>query len=162
MQEVQLREIICKGLPKIASAAATGVYPMGFLSQVMPGRDCMLNAQVVGSQLIYTKNIHVLSFLSMDSEQIIKLGQRAFPKYGRIDSPKMVISANGETLNTIMAKLGYLIGKLDQNTDVTITPPIVINCSGSNRIPINASDSIFLKLASIDISMQFITSVHMV
>ena len=162
MHETQLREILLKGLPKIASAAASGIYPMGFQPQLVPCRDSVLDSQVVASQLIYTKNIHVVAFLTMDSEQIIKLGQQVFSKSSRLDSSKTVISANGEILNTIMAKLGYLIGKIDNDTDMTITPPIVINCSGDNRISIHGSGSIFLNLASGDFSMRVISSIQMV
>lgn len=162
MQESQLRELIGKGLPKILTAAITGVYPIGFVPQGVPSRDYLLDSQVVGNQLFYSKSIQVCSYITMDPGQILRLGHRAFPKYSRLDIPKMVISANGEALNTIMAKIGYLIGKLDGDGVVSTTPPMVINCSGRDSLVIPGGDSIFVNLVNIDISILFIASIQMV
>lgn len=162
MQESQLRDLVANGLPKLATSALTGTYPMGFTAKVMPSRDHLLDSQVVGNQLIYTKNIQICAFLTMDSGLIVRLGQLAFPKHSRLEIPKMVIAANGEALNVVMSKLAYLIGKVDGDEDATIAPPIMINCSGIDRRVIMGGDSIFLSLSYMEISMLLIASIQMV
>lgn len=162
MQESQLRDIIAKGLPKIAVAAIAGIYPLEFLVQPQPNRDILLQEQFVGHQLIYTHNIQILSYLTMDPEQIITLGQRAFVKSTRAELPRLVISANGEAQNTIMAKLGFLIGRIDGDGKVTVTPPIVLNCSGDDARMIPGGDSVFINLLCNQIAIRFAVVVQMV
>jgi hypothetical protein len=160
MNESQIRELLGKGLPKIAAASINAVYPVGFKAEEERPRDYVVDAQLVGSQLLYTRNFQVLSFLVMESSQIFKLGQRVFPKYGRTEIPKMVVSANGEALNTIMGKLAYLVGKVDQDAEVTTTPPIMLNCAGPNRVSVYGADTLFLKLSALDLAMLIIASVQ--
>lgn len=162
MKENQLRELVAKGLPKIAVGSINAVYPLGFKATEEPGRDYSIEAQVVGSQLIYTRNFQICSFLIMEAGQIFKLGQRVFPKYERMEIPKMVVSANGEALNTIMGKLAYLLGKVDGDAEVVTAPPIVLNCSGPNRVAVRAADSLFLKLDAADLSMLITASIQQV
>ncbi len=162
MNETQLRGLIAKSLPKIAAASVNAVYRMDF--QPVEGRpcDCTLDAQAVGSQLLYTRNFQICAFLAMEPAHIFSLGQRAFPKSGRMESPRMVVSANGEALNTIMGKLAYLVGKLDEDSEVATTPPLVLNCAGPNGIAVHGAESLFLKLAAQDLSMRIIASVQRV
>lgn len=162
MQESQLRDLIAKGLPKIAVAAIAGIYPLEFEVQPQPSRDILLQEQLVGHQLIYTQNIQILSFLSMDPGQIITLGHRAFVKSTRAEIPRLVISANGEAQNTIMAKLGFLIGRIDGDVNVIVTPPIVINCSGDDARVIPGGDSVIVNLLCKDIAIRFAVVVQMV
>jgi hypothetical protein len=162
MKEIQLREVIGKSLPKIAAASINAVYPIRFQALEEPSRDYTVDGQAVGSQLNYSRNFQVCAFLITEASQIFKLGQRAFPKQGHMESLKMVVSANGEALNTIMSKVAYLMGKMDEDTEVATTPPIVLNCSGPNRIPISGPDSLFLKLVSQDISMLMVAMVQRV
>jgi hypothetical protein len=160
MNEGQLRELLGKGLPKIATASLNAVYPIGFQAVEEPARDFKVEAQAVGSQLIYTRHFQVCSFLIMEAGQIFALGQRAFPKYSRMECPKMVVSANGEALNTIMGKLAYLVGKVDADAEVVIAPPIVLNCTGPNRVAVSGTDSLFLKLVARDLAMLIVASVQ--
>lgn len=162
MQETQLRDIMAKGLPKIAESAIAGIYPLKFAIQIEPSRDILIQDPFVGHQLIYTQNIQILSFLTMDSGQIITLGQKAFVKSTRAEIPKLVISANSEAQNTIMAKLGFLIGRLDGDGNVSVTPPIVINCSGTDAKVIPGGDSVILSLVCNEISIRFALVVQMV
>jgi hypothetical protein len=162
MQESQLRDLLGKGLPKIAVAALAGVYPMGFVAQPAPSRDYLLTDLVVGSQLLYTSNIQVTSFLTMDPSQLIRLGTRAFPKKSRGELPKVVIAANNEAHNTIMAKLAYLIGRIDGDREVVITPPLIVNCSGEGGLRIQGADALFLNLVCLDISLYLMMSIQMV
>src|SRR6185369_10657258 len=162
MEETQLRELLGKGLPKIAVPCINAMYPIGFKAVLEPARDYAVEAQLVGSQLIYTRNFQVYSFLVMDASQIFKLGLRVFPKSSRLEIPKLVVSANGEALNTIVAKLAYLVGKFDEADEVTTTPPIVINCSGPNRVELHGADCLFLTLGTADLSMLVIAAVQKV
>ncbi len=162
MKETQLRELLGKGLPKIAAASINAMYPLGFQAVSEPARDFAVDAQVVGTQLVYTRNFQVYSFLVMDLNHIFNLGLRSFPKYSRQEIPKMVVSANGEALNTIVGKLAYLVGKVDEVDDVTTTPPMVINCTGPNRVMVRKADCVFLKLATDDLSMLVIAVVQQV
>lgn len=162
MQEIQIRDILEKGLPKISIGVLSCIYPMKFLCHPIPSHDKVLNTQVVATQLVYTKSIQVLAYLDMATAQIMSLGQTAFPKYSRLESPKKVISANSEALNSIMAKVSYLISKLDIDTGPVLTPPFVINCSGKNIRSVEGKDSLFFNLSSEDITMLLIVSVQMV
>src|SRR3954471_20903162 len=129
MNEIKLRELIAKGLAQVAAASVNAVYRMGFQAMEERPADCKLDAQAVGSQLLYTRNFQVCAFLAMEPAHIFALGQRAFPKSGRMESPRLFISANGEALNTIMGKLAYLVGKADDSEAIT-APPLVLNCAG--------------------------------
>lgn len=160
MKETQLREIIGKSLPKIAAASINAVYPISFQALEEPARDFTVDGQAVGSLLNYSRNFQVCSFLITETSQIFTLGQRAFPKHGRVESLKMVVSANGEALNTIMSKVAYLMAKMDEDSEVATTPPIVLNCSGRNRIPIRGAESLFLKLVAQDLSMLMVAMVQ--
>jgi hypothetical protein len=160
MNEEQLRELLGKGLPKIAAASINAVFPLGFQVSQEPARDYAVEAQVVGSQLIYTRNFQICAFLIMEASHILKLGQGVFPRHGRAESVKMVVSANGEALNTVMGKLAYLVGKVDAGAEVVTSPPIVLNCSGPNRISVRGDESLFLKLAAADLSALMISVVQ--
>ena len=160
MKESQIRELVGKGLPKFAEGSINAVYPLGFKAVEEPARDFSIEAQAVGSQLLYTRNFQVCSFLIMDPGVIFKLGQKVFPKYERMEIPKMAVSANSEELNTIMGKLGYLIGKVDGDGEVTTAPPIVLNCTGPDRVAVRGGDSLFLRLDAADLSMRIIASVQ--
>lgn len=162
VQEEKFRDLLARGLPKIASAAVAGIYPDGFSAQMEASRDYLVDSQVVESQLVYTKNLQILSLLIMEPGQIMKLGQRVFPKLGRIEAPKMVVSANEEVLNAVTAKLGYLIGKVEGDKELAISPPVVLNCSGENGIPILGAESFFLSLVGMDVTMRLITSMQTV
>jgi hypothetical protein len=160
MNENQLHGLLAKGLPTIAAASVNAVYPIGFQPVEERSCDCRLGLQAVGSQLLYTRNFQICAFLAMEPGHIISLGQRAFPKSGRMDSPRMVVSANGEALNTIMSKLAYLVGKVDEDSEAVIAPPIVLNCAGPNEIAVLGSESVFLKLTAQELSMRIIVSVQ--
>jgi hypothetical protein len=160
MNENQLRELLAKGLPKIAAASVNAVYRIDFQPVEERPCDCILEGQAVGSQLLYTRNFQVCAYLAMDSGQIFTLGQRAFPKYGHLESPRMVISANAEALNTIMGKLAYLVGKVDQDTEAITAPPIVLNCARPNGIAVLGAESLFLKLSAQELSIRIIASVQ--
>jgi hypothetical protein len=155
-----MHELVGKALPKIAASSINSVYPLGFLALEELARDYVVDAQVVISQIIYTRNYQVYAFLIMEASQIFKLGQRAFPKCSRLESPKMVISANSEVLNTVMSKLAFLVGKADEGADAVAAPPIVLNCSGPNGVNVHGAESLFLRLAAGDLSILAIVSVQ--
>lgn len=157
-----LRELLGKGLPKIAASSINAIYPMDFQAVQETARDYTVDAQVVGSQLVYSRNYQVHSFLIMQAAQIFMLGQLAFPKYGRAESPKRVVAANGEVLSTIMGKVAYVVGKVDEDAEVTTAPPIVLNCSGANQVSVRGAESFFLKLVARDLSMLMVASVQQV
>jgi hypothetical protein len=160
MSEKQVREILGKGLAKIAAASFNSVFPVGFQAVPEASRDCPVEGPVVASQLLYSRNYQVHSFLVMEVGQILKLGLKAFPKYGRLEGPRMVISANSEALNMIMAKIAFLVGKADDDDATSTTPPLVLNCTGPNRLAVLGQECIFLKLAALDISMLLIAAVQ--
>lgn len=162
VNETQLRELLGKGLPKVAAASVNAVYPLSFQAMEERPRDFAVDTQVVVSQLIYSRDYQIYAFLIMEGSQIYQLGQRAFPKHGRAESPKMVLSANGEVLNTIMGKLAYLIGKVDEGAEIVSAPPIVLNCAGPNQVAVRGAECLFLKLSALDLSMLLIASVQRV
>src|SRR5688572_30058565 len=114
--EARVREMVAMGLPKLAVTSLAGSFPMGFAAQWEQSRDYRVASQVVCSQLLYTRNLQLLTLLVMDPALVMKLGLRAFPKLGRAEAPKMAISACGEALNAMVSKLGCLAGKLDDDS----------------------------------------------
>jgi hypothetical protein len=162
MTEAQLRDLLGAGMPKIATASVNAVYPLGFQAMMEPPRDYAVESQVVGSQLLYTRNFQVCSFLIMEAGHIFKLGLRVFPKFGRMDATKRVVSTNSEVLNTVISKLGHLLRTSAGEEDVVTAPPIVLNCSGASRILVQGSESRFLKLANADLSFLIIASIQQV
>jgi hypothetical protein len=160
MNEQQLRGLLAKGLPRIASESVNAVYRFGFEPTEEPPCDCTLEAQAVGSQLLYTRNFQVCAFVAMDPGHLIRLGLLAFPKYGRMESLRMVVSANGEALNTIMGKLAYVVAKVDEDSEVVTAPPIVLNCAGAGGVPVAGPESLFLRLSAQDVCLRIIASVQ--
>jgi hypothetical protein len=160
MNDSQLRGLLAKGLPRIASESVNAVYRFGFEPTEEPPRDCALDAQAVGSQLLYTRNFQVCAFVAMDPGHIIRLGLLAFPGYGRMESLRMVVSANGEALNTIMGKLAYVVAKVDEDSEVVTAPPMVLNCAGEGRVRVAGPESLFLRLAAQDVCIRIIASVQ--
>lgn len=162
MNEAQVRELLSKGLLKVAAASVNAVYPLGFKVDVEPSRDYTVDAQVVVSQLVYSRNFQIHAFLAMDGSQLYRLGQRAFPKKERAECPRMVLSANGEALNTIMGKLGYLLGKVEAGSEMIVAPPAVLNCANPNQVALRGAECLFLKLSVSEASMHLIVSVQQV
>lgn len=161
MQENQLREVVGNSLPKIITAAAKGIYPLEFQPRALSPIAFKVDLPIAATQLAYTANWQALSFLLMDSAHILKLGLRAFPKKQRQDLPRIVMSANCEILNSASAKLGFLLGKLDSTSEVSLTPPLPGNFTGENARDIACRDSIFLTLGFEDSSLTFITTLQM-
>jgi hypothetical protein len=162
VNENQLCDSLGKALQKIAVPSISSVYPLSFQPVEEPARDYVVDGQVVVSQIVYTRNFQVYAFLIMEASQIFKLGQRAFPTCSRMESPKMVVSANGEVLNTVMSKLASLVGKADEGADAIAAPPIVLNCSGKDSINVHGAESIFLRFAAGELSILIIVSVQRV
>lgn len=160
MNETQVRGFLEKGLPKLATSAINALFPLAFEASGRPSTDLTIDAQVTLSQLVYTRNLQVHAYLIMEGAHIFRLGQRVFPTHDRMESPKLIISANGELLNTLMGKTANFIGKAEDTAEVIATPPLVLNCSGENRIKIIGSDSLFLELVSADASILIIVSVQ--
>jgi hypothetical protein len=158
--EANVRETIAKGLPRLATTALAAAYPMGFVPRFEPSRNRRVASQVVASQLLYTRNLQLLALLELEPNAILKLAQRAFSGLGRVEAPRMVVSANAEALNTMVSKLGCLLGRMDDESEVAITPPVVLNCSGANSIPLLGSESLFLSLGSVDVSMTLAVSLQ--
>jgi hypothetical protein len=162
MQEAKVREVIGQSLPKILSMAAKGLYPMTFQAQAFTPKESRVNAPIASSQLAYTGNWQILSFLHMDPGHIVKLGTMAFPKKSRSDIPKLVLSANGELLNAASARLGLLLGKLDQGAEVAMTPPLAANFTGANSVDVSPREAFFFRLSHGDIALTFVSSIQMV
>jgi hypothetical protein len=160
MQESQLREAISKNLPNILFTGLKGIYPLNFRCETFAAKDFRLETPIASSQLAYTENWQILSFILIDPAQMLKLGVRAFPKLSRSDAPKMVVSANGEVLNSASSKLGFILGKMDSARKVSLTPPAAMNFSGENALDIACSDSVFLKLVCEEIDILFISSIQ--
>jgi hypothetical protein len=161
MADPNLRELAGTSLPGILSGAAKGVFPLSCKADGFAPEEYRLDAPIASSQLAYTANSQVLSFIIMDPAQIVKLGARAFPSISRSEAPKMVISAAGEILNSATAKLAALIGKLENTIHVFITPPLTMKFAGENALDIECKDAVFLKLEFEESFLTFISSIQM-
>jgi hypothetical protein len=162
MQESSLKSLINGNLSKIVTACMRGIYPFAFRSAPKLHGDFSLDLPIVGHQLVFSEKTQVLSFMVMDLPSLIKAGESLFPRMPRNESLKMIVSANNEILNAADSKFGLLMARIDGKNDVVITPPLVMNFSGENRLPIPCEDAVFWTFTAPEISFDFIVSVQAV
>ena len=162
MVEIQLQDLIRKSLVKLVPAGSVGLFPFSFETRLFDCEDFPIASPIVGSQLVYTEKVQVLSFIVVDVGTLVRLGKLIFPKLDRKESLTMVVSAFEEILNTASAKLGQLIAKIEGTQNAAITPPMVLDFSGENRISLSRKDSTFLKMAYQDMSIDYAVTVQMV
>lgn len=162
MREDQVRTYIQANLSKIVESCAGSVYPSPLKSEGIACKEYSLELPIIGHQLVCTEGAQILSFMVMELNSFLALSAKMFPKLPRNDGVKMLVSANNEILNTISSKLAVILSKSEGKGTATITPPVVMNYAGANRIAINCADSHILQCQAPGFSFRFIATFQMI
>jgi hypothetical protein len=162
MREDQVKAFVDGNLSKIVLASIGPVYPNSFQTQALDCKEYCLDLPIVGHQMVCTEKAQILSFILMELNSFMAASARIFPAMARNESIKMLVSGNNEILNTASSKLAFILSKAEGRGTPIITPPVVMNYSGENKIDIICADAIFLQCQSRDFAFRFITTVQMV
>jgi hypothetical protein len=162
MREDQVRTFIQSNLSKIVESCAGACYPFPFKSEIGAHKEFSLDLPIIGHQLACTEAAQILSYMVMELNSFVTLSAKMFPKLPRNEGVKLLVSANNEILNTITSKLASILAKSEGKGSAVITPPVVMNYAGTNRMGLNCADSLFLHCQSSDFSFRFITTFQMV
>jgi hypothetical protein len=162
MREDQVRTYIQANLAKIVETCAGAVYPNPFKSEALACKEYPLDLPIIGHQLVCTEGAQILSFMVMELNSFLALSRIMFPKMPRNEAVKLLVSANNEILNTISSKLASILSKVEGKGSAIITPPVVMNYTGSNKILVNCADSHLLHCQAADFCFRFISTFQMV
>ena len=162
MREDQVRTYIQANLAKLVESCAGAVYPNTFKSEVLAFKEYSLDLPIIGHQLVCTEGAQILSFMVMELNSFVALSGKMFPKMPRNEGVKMLVSANNEILNTISSKLAVILSKAEGKGSAIITPPVVMNYAGVNKIAINCADSHLLHCQASDFFFRFFATFQMV
>lgn len=162
MREEQLKSIVGENLDKLIAGGIRGVYPFAFAGTPTPKQEYRVDSAVVNNQLVFSQATQILSFMIMDLNVILLAAQKLFPKLPRNESLKLVVSAHNEILNSASSKLGMILGRTEGKNDVIVTPPLIGNHTGDNRLLLKASECLFWNFRADAISFDFIVSIQMV
>jgi hypothetical protein len=90
----------------------------------------LVQAPVVLSQLAMSPISQILSFLTMETDSMVRVGKRMLPDKPKEEALKLVVSANAEVLNFVTSRLAWLLSKLENSRETDISPPRIGNFSG--------------------------------
>lgn len=144
MKESVVRDLIGNNLVRLINGGLQGVYPDAFSGRpIKTGTIYTVQSPVVVTQLALSPASQVLSFLTMETDSMLRLSKRMLPDQPRDEALKLVISANAEILNFVSSRLSWLLSKLENVPDTEISPPKVGNFSGSQAYRIRAEEGVF-------------------
>lgn len=148
MKESVVRDLIAGNLARLVGAGLEGVLPDPFAARPVKSEGLYLvQSPVVLSQLALSPVSQILSFLSMETDSMVRLGKRMLPGKTKEESLKLVVSANAEILNFTTSRLAWLLSKLENSRDTEISPPKVGNFSGVRAFRIRAEEGVFYEFA---------------
>lgn len=162
MREDQVRNFIQTNLCKIVENCASASYPFPIKGETIVHKDFSLDLPIIGHQLACTDGAQILSFIIMDLNSFLALSAKMFPKMPRNEGVKLLVSANNEILNTITSKLASILSKSEGKGSAVITPPVVMNYAGANKLALDCADSLFLNCRSSDFSFRFVATFQMI
>ncbi len=161
MREAQVKSLIESNLSKIVLACTGAAYPTSFQNQLIACKEYWLDLPIVGHQLVCTERTQILSYILMELSSFVVVSAKIFPNMARNESIKLLVSGNNEILNTVSSKLAFILSKVEGCGNPIVTPPLVMNYAGENKMPVNCADTIFLHCQSPDFSFRFLTTVQM-
>lgn len=143
MKESVVRDLIAGNLARLVGAGLQGVLPDAFAARSVKTEGLYLvQSPVVLSQLALSPVSQILSFLSMETDSMVRLGKRMVPNMPKDESLKLVVSANAEILNYTTSRLAWLLSKLENTRETEISPPKVGNFSGLRAYRIRAEEGV--------------------
>ena len=144
MKESVVRDLIASNLARLVNGGLQGVYSDPFAARPVKAEGLYLvQSPVVLSQLALSPMSQILSFLSMETDSMVRAGKRMLPDKPKEEALKMVVSANAEILNFVTSRLAWLLSKLENSRDSEISPPRVGNFSGPLAHRIRAEEGVF-------------------
>jgi hypothetical protein len=144
MKESVVRDLIAGNLARLVGASLQGVLPDPFAARSVKSEGLYLvQSPVVLSQLALSPVSQILSFLSMETDSMVRLGKRMLPGKPKEEALKLVVSANAEILNFTTSRLAWLLSKLENSRDTEISPPKVGNFTGPRAFRIRAEEGVF-------------------
>lgn len=144
MKESVVRDLIGNNLIRLINGGLQGVYPDSYSGRAIKTEAIYtVQGPIVVTQLALSPASQVLSFLSMETDSMLRLGKRMLPDKPREEALKLVISANAEILNFVSSRLAWLLSKLENVSDTEISPPKVSNFSGTQAYRIRAEEGVF-------------------
>lgn len=156
MKESVVRDLIANNLARLVNGGLQGVYPDPFsVRRIKAEGHYLVQSPVVLTQLALSPLSQILSFFSMETDSMVRLGKRLLPGKPRDESLKMVVSANAEVLNFTTSRLAWLLSKLENARDTEISPPRVGNFAGVQARRIRAEEGVFLEFACAPQNLAF-------
>lgn len=132
MKDSVVRDLIANNLARLVNGGLQGVYPDAFAARPAKAEAVYLvQAPVVLSQLAMSPLSQVLSFLTMETDSMVRVGKRMLPNKPKEEALKLVVSANAEILNYVTSRLAWLLSKLENSRETEISPPRIGNFSGA-------------------------------
>jgi hypothetical protein len=143
MKEAVVKDLIGNNLVRLMTGGLQGIYPDSYAGRILKAdHQFVVQSPIVLSQLACSPASQILSFLTMESDSLVRLGKRMFPDRSKEEALKLVISANAEILNFVSSRLAWLLSKLENVTNTEISPPRLGNFSGQQAYRIRAEDGI--------------------
>lgn len=141
MKESVVKDLIGGNLVRLVTSAAQGVYPDAFEGKAAAGQGLIsIDSALALSQLACSPLSQILSFLTMETDSMVRLGSIMMPGGPREESLKLVLSANAEILNFVSSRLAWLLSKLESTSETGISPPEVSNFSGDRAFRIRGDE----------------------
>jgi hypothetical protein len=132
MKESMVRDLIANNLARLVNGGLQGVYSDPFAARPAKAEGLyQVQAPVVLSQLAMSPLSQILSFLTMETDSMVRAGKRLLPDKPKDEAVKLVLSANAEVLNFVTSRLAWLLSKLENSRDTEISPPRAGNFSGT-------------------------------
>ncbi|MDB5104622.1 MAG: hypothetical protein JWP91_2311 [Fibrobacteres bacterium] len=148
MKESVVKDLIGNNLVRLINGGLQGVYTDSYAGKPVKTEGFYtVQSPVVLSQLALSPASQILSFFTMETDSMVRLGKRMLPDKPREEALKLVISANAEILNFVSSRLAWLLSKLENMPDTEISPPKVGNFSGSQAIRIRAEEGVCFEFA---------------
>jgi hypothetical protein len=132
MKESVVRDLIANNLARLVNGGLQGVYPDPFGARPAKAEGLYLvRAPVVLSQLAMSPLSQILSFLTMETDSMVRVAKLMLPGKPKEEGLKLVVSANAEILNFVTSRLAWLLSKLENSRETEISPPRIGNFSGN-------------------------------
>jgi hypothetical protein len=156
MKESVVKDLIGNNIVRLMTGGLQDIYPDSYSGQAVKNEHMItVQSTIVLSQLACSPASQILSFLTMESDSLLRLGKRMFPDRTKEDALKLVISANAEILNFVSSRLAWLLSKLENVSDTEISPPKVGNFSGTQAYRIRAEEGLCFEFTCSPQKMAF-------
>jgi hypothetical protein len=143
MKESIVKDLIGGNLVRLVTTAVQGVYPDAYEGRALAAHGIhSIESPVAISQLACSPASQILSFLTMETDSMVRLGNRMLPGRPREESLKLVLSANAEILNFVSSRLAWLLSKLENSPLTEISPPEISNFSRDRAFRIRADEAL--------------------